>query len=109
MNETFFTERQVPRRPELHADIPPANTLVEMGKAGSLSCKVASEFPPEVHWLKRITPTQGSTGLVQPPVPDEAEVETIHPQFIANRTIIIGNIKYQVCFHPKLKMFKWSR
>lgn len=92
----FHLERQVPRRPELHPDFPPVHTWVEAGQAGSLSCKVNSEFPPEVHWLKRLTPTAGLPNVVQPPVPDEAEVETIHPQFIANRTIIIGNIKYQV-------------
>ncbi|KAK4026366.1 hypothetical protein OUZ56_015369 [Daphnia magna] len=89
-------ERQVPRRPELHPDFPPVHTWVEAGQAGSLSCKVNSEFPPEVHWLKRLTPSSGVSNVVQPPVPDEAEVETIHPQFIANRTIIIGNIKYQI-------------
>lgn len=92
----FRSERQVPQRPELHPDVPPVHTWVELGQAVSLSCKVKSEFPPEVHWLKRITPTPGSSLMAQPVVPDEAEVETIDPQFIANRTIVIGNIKYQV-------------
>ncbi|XP_046642815.1 fibroblast growth factor receptor-like 1 [Daphnia pulicaria] len=89
-------ERQVPRRPELHPDFPPFHTWVEAGQAGSLSCRVESEFPPEIHWLKRLTPSPGSSKIIQPPTPDEAEVENIHSQFIVNRTITIGNIKYQI-------------
>lgn len=91
-----IAERQVPRRPEIQQDFPPDHTLVEAGQVGSLTCKVSSEFPPEIHWLKRITPTPGSLSLDQPPVPDEAEVESMHPQFVVNRTIIIGTVKYQV-------------
>lgn len=90
-----FSERQVPKRPEMHPEFPPVHTWVEMGQAGSLSCKVASEFPAEVHWLKRITPTPGSNNI-QPPAPDETEVENMNSQFVVNKTIIIGNIKYQV-------------
>ena len=122
VSRQYYAERQIPRRPEMHPEFPPVHTWVETGQAGSLSCKVSSEFPPEVHWLKRLTPTPGSN-VVQPPVPDEAEVETIHPQFIANRTIIIGNIKYQVdimqckhhvtstlmIFNPKLHMIQQRR
>lgn len=89
-------ERQVPKRPEIDQDFPPEHTLVEAGQVGSLNCKVNSEFPPEIHWLKRITPTPGSFNLDQPPVPEEAEVESIHSQFVVNRTIIIGDVKYQV-------------
>nr|CAH0109858.1 unnamed protein product [Daphnia galeata] len=89
-------ERHIPRRPELHPDFPPVHTWVETGQAGSLSCKVESEFPTEIHWLKRLTPSSASSKIIQPPTPDEAEVETIHPQFIVNRTITIGNIKYQI-------------
>ena len=91
-------ERHIPRRPELHPDFPPVHTWVETGQAGSLSCKVESEFPTEIHWLKRLTPSSASSKIIQPPTPDEAEVETIHPQFIVNRTITIGNIKYQVSY-----------
>lgn len=102
----FIAERQVPRRPELHPDFPPFHTWVEAGQAGSLSCRVESEFPPEIHWLKRLTPSPGSSKIIQPPTPDEAEVENIHSQFIVNRTITIGNIKYQVGTINKLHQFK---
>lgn len=81
----------------MHPDFPPAYSWVEAGEAGVLSCKVLSEFPPEVHWLKRILPANnnGQTGPF-PLLPDEEDVEASHPQFIANRTLTIGNTQYQV-------------
>lgn len=81
----------------MHPEFPAAETWVEVGETGVLSCKVLSEFPPQVHWLKRILPAQTNPGALLPLLPNEEEVEAVgQPQFIANRTLIIGNTQYQV-------------
>lgn len=90
------TEPQTPRRPEFHPEHPPSSTYAEVGQGGSLPCEVYSDFPPEIHWLKRITsPTPGAF-LSQPRLPSDEEVESIQPQFVPNGTITIGDVKYQV-------------
>ena len=80
----------------MHPDFPPATTWVEAGESGVLSCKVLSQFPPEVHWLKRIMPANNGLASILPLLPDEEDVEASQPQFIANRTLTIGNTQYQV-------------
>lgn len=90
------TEPQTPRRPEFHPEHPPSSTNAEVGQGGSLPCEVYSDFPPEIHWLKRITsPTPGAF-ISQPRLPSDEEVESIQPQFVPNGTITIGDVKYQV-------------
>lgn len=91
---SLFTEPQTPRRPEFYPEHPPSNTFAEVGQGGSLSCKVLSDFKPEIHWLKRITVTPGT--FQQPKLPSVEEVESFQSQFVPNGTITIGDIIYQV-------------
>jgi len=78
-------ERQIPSRPELHPHFP-SNTWLTSGQPGSLVCKVKSEFPPDVHWMKRLDVE----------VAADEEIDESRNEFIPNRTITIGKTQYQI-------------
>lgn len=90
-------ERQVPQRPELHPRFPDNGSIIS-GQSGSLVCKVKSEFPPDIHWLKQLH------GQVHRHADDviRADDDTASggggsaTLLTPNRTLTFGNSWYQV-------------
>jgi hypothetical protein len=88
-----ITERQEPRDPELHPQYP-VNSSFAAGQPASLSCKAKSEFPPELHWLKRLSDSS-------PPLDGDVEVgvdprNSVFDNMTPNKTISYGNARYLV-------------
>ena len=72
----------------------PVNSSFAAGQLASLSCKAKSEFPPELHWLKRLSDSS-------PPLDGDVEVgvdprNTVFDNMTPNKTISYGNARYLV-------------